>query len=61
MPIYPHTVEEHGIDASFTPEYMAVLLHVCNECGFCQCEELEGLHGTGCSSYDHSGAGDGYR
>ncbi len=56
MPIYPHTVEEHG--AYKMEKYKEGL--VCSECGFCQCEELEGIHAIDCSSYDYSGAGDGY-
>lgn len=55
MPIYPHIVEEHG---DWPVPYARA--ETCDECGFCQCEELEGLHGTDCSSYNHSGAGEGY-
>lgn len=55
MPVYPHTVEEHG---EYTDTTMGL---TCDECKFCQCKELEGIHALNCSSYDHSGAGDGIK
>ena len=58
--IYPHTVEEHGKWEQYRGDE-GYHKYICSECGFCQCEELEGLHATNCIDYDHSGAGDGYR
>ena len=50
--IYPHTVEEHS--ENLEDQRTRRLAFLCEECGFCQCEELEGLHGLNCGYYDYS-------
>ena len=53
MPIYPHTIDDHTLDWQHDAEVDGLLDPTCEECGFCQCPQLSGIHGVTCSHYDH--------